>query len=252
MTTVKVVNCGRLLFLFLNLLLAIMLRHVVSLRNASHGAGLALSIPASRLTGSLMMRHTFYSAAATTVVPWGHQVGIGSHHRNEGESQSSIIAHKNRLGILRALKAGAHQRMQVRLLASTSSDTSTDVKSKVKVMWKNYGVVAITTYLCVYLCTLSSVFLSLDYDIFNAASFGLDPAAAVQKVCDIFESVTGSQALPNYIRDHPKVGTLAIAWVMTKFTEPIRLGFTLATVPQIARWLGRVPPKDGSTTHFPN
>lgn len=26
---------------------------------------------------------------------------------------------------------------------------------------------------------------------------------------------------------------------MTKFCEPLRLGFTLATVPTIARWLGR-------------
>ncbi len=34
------------------------------------------------------------------------------------------------------------------------------------------------------------------------------------------------------------VGTFAIAWVMTKFTEPLRLGFTVATVPTIARWLG--------------
>jgi hypothetical protein len=35
------------------------------------------------------------------------------------------------------------------------------------------------------------------------------------------------------------VGTFAIAWVMAKFTEPLRLGFTIATVPTIARWFGR-------------
>jgi hypothetical protein len=33
------------------------------------------------------------------------------------------------------------------------------------------------------------------------------------------------------------VGTFAIAWVMTKFTEPIRLGVTVGIVPQISKWL---------------
>lgn len=51
--------------------------------------------------------------------------------------------------------------------------------------------------------------------------------------------VTGNVSLPGYIRDHPRVGTFAIAWVMTKFTEPLRLGFTVATVPTIARFFGR-------------
>ena len=40
------------------------------------------------------------------------------------------------------------------------------------------------------------------------------------------------------------MGTFAIAWVMTKFTEPLRLGFTLAIVPPIARLLGYAEPKD--------
>jgi hypothetical protein len=35
------------------------------------------------------------------------------------------------------------------------------------------------------------------------------------------------------------VGTFAIAWVMTKFTEPIRLGVSVAIVPTVARWFGK-------------
>ncbi len=57
--------------------------------------------------------------------------------------------------------------------------------------------------------------------------------------CNIFEMVTGNTFLPGYIREHPRVGTFAIAWVMTKFTEPLRLGFTVATLPSIARFFGR-------------
>lgn len=43
------------------------------------------------------------------------------------------------------------------------------------------------------------------------------------------------------------VGTFAVAWVMTKFTEPIRLGFTLVTVPTIARYFGKVPPSESTS-----
>lgn len=42
------------------------------------------------------------------------------------------------------------------------------------------------------------------------------------------------------------VGTFAIAWVMTKFTEPVRLGVTLAVLPKIARILGKSETKIAS------
>jgi len=127
------------------------------------------------------------------------------------------------------------------LPATTAVAVDESLKGKIKYMWKSYGTIAIGTYLGVYLTTLGSIFLCVDMDVFNAASVGLDPVGAIQKVCTIFETVTGSAALPNYIRENPRVGTFAIAWVMTKFTEPLRLGFTLLTVPAIARWFGRVP-----------
>lgn len=34
----------------------------------------------------------------------------------------------------------------------------------------------------------------------------------------------------------PVVGTFAVAWVMTKFTEPLRLATTVVIVPPIARY----------------
>jgi hypothetical protein len=98
---------------------------------------------------------------------------------------------------------------------------------------------AVGTYLGVYVTTLGSLFLALDYDIFNAATVGLDPVYAIHMFCDVVENVSGNTHFPDYIRENPRVGTFAIAWVMTKFCEPLRLGFTIATVPTIARWLGR-------------
>jgi len=72
----------------------------------------------------------------------------------------------------------------------------------------------------------------------------MDPIAAVEKVTYLFEEITGSKSLPAYIRENPRVGTFAIAWVMTKVTEPVRAGLTIAVVPSIARALGRAPPKE--------
>jgi len=129
--------------------------------------------------------------------------------------------------------------------ATVVAEEGGGLKDKVKTMWKTYGILAVGTYLGVYIATLGSMFVALDFDIFNAATFGLDPALAIEKFCDVIEMVTGNVSLPGYIRDHPRVGTFAIAWVMTKFTEPLRLGFTVATVPTIARFFGRR--KDAAT-----
>ena len=124
----------------------------------------------------------------------------------------------------------------------TSDDKSLEKQpytNKVKEIMSKYGAVAVGTYLSVYIITLSSIFTSLEYDIFNAATFGLDPIAMIKKVCDLIENTTGNKSLPAYIRSNPTVGTFAIAWVMTKFTEPLRLGITIVIVPKIAQLLGK-------------
>ncbi|GMF32626.1 unnamed protein product [Phytophthora fragariaefolia] len=38
-----------------------------------------------------------------------------------------------------------------------------------------------------------------------------------------------------------KSGTFLLAWIATKFTEPVRLAVTIAVTPRIARFLGRAP-----------
>ena len=49
----------------------------------------------------------------------------------------------------------------------------TSIKTKVKELWNNYGYVAVGTYFGIYVTTLGSIFLGLDFDLFNAASVGL-------------------------------------------------------------------------------
>ena len=60
-----------------------------------------------------------------------------------------------------------------------------DVKSKLKLMWKKYGVTFIGTYLGIYALTLSSIFFSLDLQLLIPSSVGFEPVAAVHKVCSL-------------------------------------------------------------------
>lgn len=115
-----------------------------------------------------------------------------------------------------------------------------------KELWAKYGMVAVGTYLGVYVTTLGFIFVSLDYDLFSASTFGLNPEDAIHKVADIIESTTGSKQFPSYIKENPRMGTFSIAWVMTKFTEPARFFLTVGIVPPLSRVLGYSPPKEAT------
>ena len=63
-----------------------------------------------------------------------------------------------------------------------------DLKGKIKEIWKEYGYLAVGTYFSIYLTTLGSIYACLEFDIFNAASFGLDPVYAIKKVKILFDA----------------------------------------------------------------
>jgi hypothetical protein len=62
------------------------------------------------------------------------------------------------------------------------NDKPATFQEKVKLMWKKYGRLAICTYLGVYVGTLSSLFVALDFGLLNASTVGFDHAAAIAKV----------------------------------------------------------------------
>ena len=53
---------------------------------------------------------------------------------------------------------------------------------RLKLGWRKYGVLGVTTYCILYVATLSQIYLALENDAFNCASIGMDPASVVQKV----------------------------------------------------------------------
>jgi hypothetical protein len=88
--------------------------------------------------------------------------------------------------LLTSKTSGLGSQSQLHQKSSSLDVEEGSLKSKVKYLWKTYGIIAIGTYFGIYVTTLSSIFVSLDFDVFNAASVGLDPVGAVQKARTLF------------------------------------------------------------------
>jgi hypothetical protein len=58
----------------------------------------------------------------------------------------------------------------------------TSIKGRMKLMWTKYGYLSIGMYSCLYLTTLSGIFISLDAEIFNASNVGFNPEDLVKTV----------------------------------------------------------------------
>lgn len=87
---------------------------------------------------------------------------------------------------------------------------------------RQYGFVGVATYLGIYLATLFSLYTLIS----SGAIAGSDILSALKSLG------IGGELLD---RIDPKAGNFAIAWIAAKFTEPLRLGITIALTPWIAR-----------------
>jgi hypothetical protein len=105
-------------------------------------------------------------------------------------------------------------------------------KGKVRQLWEKYGIVFLGFYGGLYLVTLGSI-----YEV--VALKHVDPHGVVAYLHSI--------GVDNYVDVSPiassKAGNFALAWILTKFTEPLRLAFTVTITPSLARFLGYAPPK---------
>jgi hypothetical protein len=69
-----------------------------------------------------------------------------------------------------------------RLAKEGDSQPPKSSKEKLKMLWRKYGWLSVGTYLGMYASTLGGIFISLEFDLFNAATFGLDTATLVDMV----------------------------------------------------------------------
>ena len=112
-------------------------------------------------------------------------------------------------------------------------------------LWQQYGVVAIGTYLSVYVGTLGALFAGIETGAMVPSSLpiGDESLSTVENAAEIYRSLARRFHLDSMIdvdNLSPTWGNFLVAWVLTKFTEPARALVTVALTPSIARRLGRV------------
>lgn len=122
-------------------------------------------------------------------------------------------------------------------------------------MMKLYGPAFVGTYLGIYATNLGLFYLGIE-------SGALDPMTILGYVTGNHEEVRSSAEVVSELLEHytitapfadtvkakPNLANFAIAWVSTKFTEPIRFGLAVAVVPRVARALGIVPKAEEAAT----
>jgi len=95
---------------------------------------------------------------------------------------------------------------------------------RVRLFLKKYGAIGVVTYFTIYGATLASFYTAFS----SGALFAGDVVGWIEffHLGDLLDESKLS----------PKLGSFALAWIVTKFTEPIRFGITLGITPIIARW----------------
>jgi hypothetical protein len=117
----------------------------------------------------------------------------------------------------------------------------------VKAMFQQYGPVFVVTYGSLYLTTLGCLFMGVQSGVLDPASvFGFlgqadETKDTVQLVVDFMQHHSITQPYAHVVESNPTYANLAVAWIATKFTEPVRLAVALPITPKIARYLGYAP-----------
>jgi len=141
----------------------------------------------------------------------------------------------------------------------TDVDESKPQAMSFQSMLRQYGKIFIGTYLTVYVSTILSLFMSVQsgqidamymISLLTGTSAPADPGgvadpdtikeatSAMKDLVKLLEKYTITRPVAPMVEEYPWTANFAIAWIATKFTEPIRFGVTVAVTPPIARYLG--------------
>lgn len=165
----------------------------------------------------------------------GTSTRLGS-SSNSGDSSSTNTTKSS--GNDRSKGEGSAVPGQAGSTGSTSVEEEGPKMGKLRLMVKRYGAVAVVTYLGVYVGTLGVLFAAVESGL-NPFDYGMDSNWLVEKATGMLEGYSWSEPVVEVIQKNPHAGNFAAAWILTKFTEPVRMLFTIAIVPRIARALGK-------------
>ena len=108
-------------------------------------------------------------------------------------------------------------------------------------MFKKYGPVFIGTYLSVYVVTLGSIYSLVSGGILDASdanSVGIDLKSLAKNYRSLGEWL-GLADILDLDHMNPQSGGFVVAWLLTKFTEPVRLMVSIGITPSVSRFVGR-------------
>jgi len=149
-------------------------------------------------------------------------------------------------------------------LKTTAMKGGVVVKQGVTSLIRKYGWTFVGTYFTIYLVTLGSLFASLDSGLIDPTTLssmnpfpwvsgtGSEESVVAAAEADAQEAKSTVDILSAYLEEweftrpyaavvgkNPHIANLAIAWVATKLTEPVRVALALAIVPRISKILGQ-------------
>ncbi|CAM9279086.1 unnamed protein product [Ectocarpus fasciculatus] len=118
-------------------------------------------------------------------------------------------------------------------------------RAKMKLLWKQYGLVWIGTYTVLYFGGLAGIYVVLDTGL---VASDVDTSHAIQVLADYIGAQENPSVtwLQNTIKTNPKANTLLKAVIVNELIEYPRDIVAIAATPSIARALGRAPPKTKS------
>ena len=96
---------------------------------------------------------------------------------------------------------------------------------------KKYGTTFVGLYYAVYFSTLGSMYMAVDSGV-------VVPHDATKKLNEWGWTVD---------EINPKQGSLFAAWILTKFTEPVRAAVTLVITPPVANRLRKLYPRSNAS-----
>jgi len=170
------------------------------------------------------------------------------HHHSADEKQT--VRERAAQYRERAREKAVHYKDQAREQASHYADEARGHAKSFGGMMKLYGPFAVGTYFSAYVITLGSLYAGVESGVLDPVSLlGYisgnpdDARSTAMVVAEMLEKYTLTEHFAETVRQKPALANFAVAWATTKFTEPIRLAFTVAVTPRVARYFGGAPKK---------
>lgn len=221
-------------------------------RNATNASARTLGITNRYFSASIP--HKDHNNDATT-----KNSNATTNHTDDTPDSSDVLTRRER--IVMASQLGAERG---KAMAKQGAITT---YQKVK----QYGPVFVVTYGSLYLITLSSIYVGVDSgtidpvtmfsyinsittgahdalggDMMGSAGESAEDGMEVSKttahmVIEYLQHYSITRPVVPFLEKNPHFANLGVAWVATKFTEPIRLVVTMGIVPRLADYFGYKP-----------